>query len=471
MGEVVFNYEGIITTIQCNSNDKMKDIISKFLLKINKSENNNDLYYIYNGEKINLELTSKEQSNEIDKDRKKMNILVIKNIDNIKENKKMVSKDIICPECKENTLLNINNFKINLSGCKNKHDVNDILLSNFEETQKIELNTIVCDICKMNNKGNTHNNEFYACNTCNKNICPLCKTIHDKNHFIINYDDKNYVCKKHNETFIKYCITCHENICIICQNEHFSHNNYDLSTILFNKDELLNLLTNLKDSIDKFKYKINIIKEIFDKMIKLLDIYYSANYKIFNNYNINKRNYYQLQNLNYLKNNNEILIIKLNELFTKDKISEIFDFSFNNFYNDKGEKYLGEMKNGLKVGKGILYYDKDNKNKREKYEGDFKNDKPDGKGILFWVDGSRYEGEWKNDKKEGKGKIIYSNGAWYEGDWKNGKREGQGIYYWNNGDKYEGNWKNNLREGKGIYYYKDGKIENGFWKKDKYLGK
>ena len=47
-----------------------------------------------------------------------MNILVIKNIDNIKENKKMVSKDIICPECKENTLLNINNFKINLSGCK-----------------------------------------------------------------------------------------------------------------------------------------------------------------------------------------------------------------------------------------------------------------------------------------------------------------------------------------------------------------
>ena len=77
----------------------------------------------------------------------------------------------------------------------------------------------------MNNKGNTHNNEFYACNTCNKNICPLCKTIHDKNHFIINYDDKNYVCKKHNETFIKYCITCHENICIICQNEQITENN------------------------------------------------------------------------------------------------------------------------------------------------------------------------------------------------------------------------------------------------------
>ena len=46
MAEVVFNYEGIDTTIQCNLDDKMKDIIDKFLVKNNGNENN--LCFLYN---------------------------------------------------------------------------------------------------------------------------------------------------------------------------------------------------------------------------------------------------------------------------------------------------------------------------------------------------------------------------------------------------------------------------------------
>ena len=38
MAEVIFNYEGANSIIQCNVNDKMKDIIDKFLIKINKKE-------------------------------------------------------------------------------------------------------------------------------------------------------------------------------------------------------------------------------------------------------------------------------------------------------------------------------------------------------------------------------------------------------------------------------------------------
>ena len=34
MAEVIFNYQGINTIIQCNKNDKMKEKIQKFLLKI-----------------------------------------------------------------------------------------------------------------------------------------------------------------------------------------------------------------------------------------------------------------------------------------------------------------------------------------------------------------------------------------------------------------------------------------------------
>ena len=200
MAEAIFNYEGINTTIQCEINEKMKDIINRFLIKLEKKENN--LYYLYNGTQINYELTFNEQANDIDKNRKKMNIIVTKSEDAQNIIKEIVSKDVICPECRENSLIDFQNFHAYFHDCKNKHNINKTL-NEFEKTQKINLNKIVCNICNINNKGNTHNNEFYICNTCNINICPLCKTKHDKNHNIINYDEKNFICRKHkDEKFI-----------------------------------------------------------------------------------------------------------------------------------------------------------------------------------------------------------------------------------------------------------------------------
>ena len=76
MAEVIFNYEGINTIIQCDENEKIEEIIKKILIKINNSQNNN-LVYLYNGQKINNELTFKEKANELDKNRKKMYILAI----------------------------------------------------------------------------------------------------------------------------------------------------------------------------------------------------------------------------------------------------------------------------------------------------------------------------------------------------------------------------------------------------------
>ena len=110
-------------------------------------------------------------------------------------------------------------------------------------------------------------------------------------------------------------------------------------------------------------------------------------------------------NLNTIKNNNIKLILELNDIINDTDINfnKIFKFSFDIFYNENGEKYIGEMKNGLKTGKGILYYNKDDEKKRKRYEGDFKNDKIEGKGIFYWNDGSRYEGDFKNNKREGKG--------------------------------------------------------------------
>ena len=152
MAELLFIYEGEKIIIHCNNlENKMKDIINKFENKIKKEESNN-LYYIYNGDKLNEEL----KLNQIIKDKnlKKINIFVYnnKNKDNKKE---IISSEIICPECKENILININNYKINLYECKNGHKKENILLNEFENIQKIDktyaINVIKIIIILMKN--------------------------------------------------------------------------------------------------------------------------------------------------------------------------------------------------------------------------------------------------------------------------------------------------------------------------------
>ena len=56
MAEILFIYEGEKIIIQCNNlEEKIKDIIRIFKTKI-KDEESNNLYYIYNGDKLNEEL-------------------------------------------------------------------------------------------------------------------------------------------------------------------------------------------------------------------------------------------------------------------------------------------------------------------------------------------------------------------------------------------------------------------------------
>ena len=178
MAEALFIYEGQQIIIQCNIEDKMKDIINKFKNKI--KEENNNLYYIYNGDKINEELKlNKIIKNENEKN---INILVYNNNNQDKNEKEIILDEIICPECKENILINIKDYKINLHECKNGHKEENILLNEFENKQKIDLSKIICNECKINNINNIYNKEFYICNECGINLCPLCKSKHNKNH-------------------------------------------------------------------------------------------------------------------------------------------------------------------------------------------------------------------------------------------------------------------------------------------------
>ena len=96
---------------------------------------------------------------------------------------------------------------------------------------------------------------------------------------------------------------------------------------------------------------------------------------------------------------------------------------------------------------------------KKKYEGDYINDGYEGNGKYIGENGECYIGQWKNGLKHGKGTIYYSNGKIkYEGDYINDKYEGNGKYIYDNDEYYIGEFKNNLRHGKGIMYHSNGKI-------------
>ena len=72
MAKVIFILEGEETYIQCSQEDKMKDICNKYASKIDI--NINLLLFLYGGNKINLELTFREQANSIDNNRNEIKI-------------------------------------------------------------------------------------------------------------------------------------------------------------------------------------------------------------------------------------------------------------------------------------------------------------------------------------------------------------------------------------------------------------
>jgi len=77
----------------------------------------------------------------------------------------------------------------------------NILLNDYESYQKIYLSKIICNKCKKYNT-NIINQEYFKCDECQINLHLLCKFKHDKNHHIINYTDKNFICKKHYERYV-----------------------------------------------------------------------------------------------------------------------------------------------------------------------------------------------------------------------------------------------------------------------------
>ena len=489
-------YNGITTTIKWNENELIKDVLHKFCNKIGK--NSNKMLFLYGGNTIEMNKTFNDLANSEDKQRQKIAILVFDNNSTVYQNSKKY-KFIICPKCHEPTRFKIKDFKIKLYGCPNGHIIDNLTISDMDKSQLIDESKIICDICKNVNKGKTYNNSFFICNTCNKNICPLCNSTHNKKHCVIEYSQKFFICNLHNKSYSRYCKECKMNICKLCENEHIEHDIIAFKKILLDKN-ILEENKNLRIVIDKFK---NVIEDIRNKLNDInnnLESYYNIYIDIMTSYNIQKNNYQILKNIYYTDKYNNEIIEELYNVINDDNIRSQLK-NIMNIYNkinlDINEsiisnevkikiQYENKIKeiqneyNALKdkyeklINNERIYKIKGN-DKGNKYEGELIIDKKEGKIKYNYSNGDIYEGEFKNYKKEGKGIYYFNNFPWkgdrYEGDFKNDLNEGKGIYYYNKGDRYEGDFKNNKREGKGIFYHKNGDREMGDYLNDEPIGR
>ena len=333
--EIKFNYLGEDISYQCNDT---KETVNTIFQKIKSDVDLNSVIFLYSANQIEGNISLSKIINKNDLQRNKMNIIVMEK-ENEPDSVMIQSKDIICPKCGESAKFDITEYKIFLQ-CKNKHNLGNIFLNDFEKTQRIDISKIICDECKKTNKANLYKNIFYICNQCQKKFCIKCKDKHAKEnreHIFINYDDKNYICNIHNEKYASYCKDCKKNICLYYNNEHSEHE-------IINYVNMLPNINEVKIKNEKLKNDIDTIKGIIDDLINRLSIikdkieyYYNINENIYNSLKNKFINYELLYTYNNLNKSN--ILNDINDIINNENIrfERLYDISnkINNKFNEE----------------------------------------------------------------------------------------------------------------------------------------
>ena len=345
--KVTFVYDTKTIKVTSSPEDEMTKLFEKFIIKVNASSKINDYIFYYEGNI--LDHNSTISKNPLISDKKDISISVQKKLRIVK-----------CPKCKCNDcIINLSNYQLTFYGCKYAHLFTDIY-DNYLNTQVMELSEVRCSEPGCEHTQKNDNLDFYLCLSCQelsnrtKFYCNKCISTHDKEHFRIKFDEKNYYCKKHFHKFIKYCFLCKKNLCDDCVKEHSDHNNKSYESMISNIDNLKKNLELIKKNIGVLKHVINDIKYNLDGAIRIFKRYYEiandviTKYELFNKDLKNYRILKSLRNINF--SNNKIME-DLNKIIDEKNIMNRID-AIVNIYKTKRDDYKGNI--------AIIDYNKDN---------------------------------------------------------------------------------------------------------------
>ena len=87
--------------------------------------------------------------------------------------------------------------------------------------------------------------------------------------------------------------------------------------------------------------------------------------------------------------------------------------------------------------------------------------------TINYDDGDKYVGEVSNGVPHGQGTYTFVNGDKYIGEWKNFLYHGHGMFTLAHGAEYIGEYKDDLKHGHDTYTWADGTVKgtfsNGEW--------
>ena len=322
MSLIEFIYNNKTTFVQCNPDEIIKDIVKKFLDKVKIKHE--QVFFLYNGQMLIQDSPFNKVASQADNTRKQMTIIVNDKITNIDKPTLKKSKYIICPECKENIKISIYNQRVFLSKCKNGHKFDDILIKDLENTQYIDESKIKCDKCSMT-KNKAYNNDFYFCFSCKSNLCPLHKMNHDKAHHIIDYTEKDFICKNHYDNYNAFCKDCKKDLCSLCENKHKEHKILSYGSLMPNKDDLEERINKLGELIMKFKENVNKIIQKLDNTLQNIEAFLNIYTNIINNFENKKKNFLILRNINKIRECGQSLICNLIDIVDEMDINTKFN--------------------------------------------------------------------------------------------------------------------------------------------------
>ena len=234
------------------------------------------------------------------------------------------NKEIICPNCKEPSLLTLDPEKLELkSNCVKGHNVSK-KIAYFKEFLKNSLSiSNYCSNCSLviNELSNNYN-----CLSCNKLFCDNCIKDHiqKKNHNNFNIFTNSYLfCDIHNLKNKFICNECKVNICDECIKSHKSHNIQSLLDVIPSKkekEEIKNKINEKKEKILKLCKFLDLknekVNERFNKIKEYLSfLEYICNF-LLEIFNYSNYSYFNYKNYNYFYNyiNNEETIKEENLL-------------------------------------------------------------------------------------------------------------------------------------------------------------